>query len=106
MEMRHQPRLAGNQLEQSIVDLDAVERRQAQALQARLGRKQALAERAQAAIIVGDVDAGEDDLPGAAVDLACDRVADRLERQRSAGPTSGPDRAEGAAVVAAGLDRD
>ena len=44
MEMRHQPRLAGDQLEQGIVDLDAVERRQAQALKARLGGEQALAQ--------------------------------------------------------------
>jgi hypothetical protein len=37
MEVWHQPRLTGNQLEQGLVDLDAVERRKAQALQARLG---------------------------------------------------------------------
>ena len=62
MEVRHQPRLAGDQLEQGVVDLDAVERRQAQALQARLGGEQPLAQRAEAAVVVGDVDAGEDDL--------------------------------------------
>ncbi len=44
MEVRHQPRLAGDQLEQGVVDLDAVERGQAQALQPRLGRKQPLAQ--------------------------------------------------------------
>ena len=43
VEMRHQPRLAGDQLEQSVIDLDAVERRQAQALEPRLGSKQPLA---------------------------------------------------------------
>ena len=48
MEMRHQPRLAGDQLEQFVVDLDAVERRQAQALQPGLGGEQALAQSAQA----------------------------------------------------------
>ena len=46
--MRHQPRLAGDQLEQRVVDLDAVERRQAQALQPRLGGEQALAQLAEA----------------------------------------------------------
>ena len=66
MEMRHQPRLAGDQLEQGLVDLDAVERGQAQALQARLGGEQALAERAEAAFVAGDVDPGEDDLLRAA----------------------------------------
>ena len=49
MEVGHQPRLAGDQFEQGIVDLDAVERRQAQALQPRLGGKQALAKIAEAA---------------------------------------------------------
>ena len=49
MEVRHQPRLAGDQLEQGVVDLDAVERRQAQALEPRLGGKQALAKAAEAA---------------------------------------------------------
>ena len=39
MEMRHQPRLAGDQLEQGLVDLDAVERRQAQALETRARRR-------------------------------------------------------------------
>ena len=47
MEVRHQPRLAGDQLEQRVVDLDAVERGQAQALQTRLGGEQALAELAR-----------------------------------------------------------
>ena len=86
MEVRHQPRLAGDQLEQRVVDLDAVERRQAQALQPRLGGEQPLAEIAEPALVIGDVDAGEDDLLGAAVDLARDGVADRFERQRHAGP--------------------
>ena len=49
MEMRHQARLAGDQLEQGLVDLDAVERRQAQALEARVGGKQALAQLAEPA---------------------------------------------------------
>ena len=43
VEMRHQPRLAGDQLDESVVDLDTVERRQAQALQPWLGGEQALA---------------------------------------------------------------
>ena len=47
VEVRHQPRLAGDQLEQGVIDLDAVERRQAQARQSRFGRKQALAELAE-----------------------------------------------------------
>ena len=48
MEMRHQARLAGDQLEQGLVDLDAVERGQAQALQARHGGEDALAQRRRA----------------------------------------------------------
>src|SRR5690242_5660233 len=106
MEVRHQPRLAGDQLEQGVVDLDAVQRRQAQALEARLRGKQALAEAAKPAFIVRNVDAGEDDLLRPAVDLPRDGVPDRFERQRTAWPTRLPDRAEGAAVVAAGLDGD
>ena len=49
MEVRHQPWLSGDQLEQRLVDLDAVERGQAQPLKARLGGEQALAEVAEAA---------------------------------------------------------
>ena len=48
VEVRHQPRLARDQFEQGIVDLDAVERRQAKALQARLGGEQSLAQFAEA----------------------------------------------------------
>ena len=70
MEMRHQPRLAGDQLEQGVVDLDAVERRQAQALKPGIGGEQALAKLAEPAFVAGDVDAGEDDFPGALVELA------------------------------------
>ena len=43
--------------------------------------KEALAERAQPAGIIGDVDAGENDFLRAAVDLACDCISDRFERE-------------------------
>ena len=49
MEMGQQPRLARDQLHQRVVDLDAVERGQAQALQPRQVGEQALAQRAEAA---------------------------------------------------------
>ena len=47
--------------------------------QARLAHEQSLTERAKANFIVGDVDAGEDDLLRAAVDLSCHGIADSLE---------------------------
>ena len=106
MEMRHQPRLARDQFEQGVVDLDAVERRQAQSLEPRLGGQEALAQSPETALVIGDVDAGEDDLLRAAVDLPGNRIADRFERQGTAWSARPPDRAEGAAMVAAGLDRD
>ncbi len=43
VEVRHEPRLARDQLEQGVVDLDAVERGQAQAPEARLGGQEPLA---------------------------------------------------------------
>ena len=49
---------------------------------------------------------GQHDLFRAAVDLARNGVADQLERQRAARSARLPDRAESAAVVAAGLDGD
>jgi hypothetical protein len=81
MEMRHQPRLAGDQLEQRLVDLDAVERGQAQPLEPRLGGEQALAQSPEPTPIVGDVDAGQDDFFRVPVDLAADCIADGVERQ-------------------------
>ena len=62
MEMRQQPRLAGDQLHQRLVDLDAVERGQAQALELRQVGQQPLAQRSEPALVAGDVDPGEDDL--------------------------------------------
>src|SRR5215207_6687653 len=56
-------------------------------------------------LVAGDVDAGEDDFPRAALKLAYDRVADDFERQRTARPACLPDGAEGAAMIATGLDR-
>src|SRR5260370_42677196 len=99
MEMRHQPWLASDQLEQILVDLNAVERGQAQALEARLGGEQALAEITEAVLVIGDVDAGQDDFLRAAIDLAGAGVADQLERQRTAAPPRLPARAQGPAVV-------
>ena len=107
MEMRHQPRLAGDQLEQRA--------RRSRCCRARTGagavRRGSAASRrwqsaAETALIIGDVDAGEHDFLRAAVDLARDGVADRLEGQGDAWPARLPDRAEGAAMVAAGLHRD
>ena len=43
--------------------------------------EQALAKLSKAAFVIGDVDPGEDDLLGAAVDLHCNRIADRFEGQ-------------------------
>jgi hypothetical protein len=57
-------------------------------------------------VVIGDIDAGEDDFLRASVDLAGDGVADCFEWQRNARPTCLPDGAKGAAVVAAGLDPD
>ena len=100
---RGSPAISSNSAS-SISMLSSEDRRSR--VEARLGGEQALAQRAEAAVVIGDVDAGQHDLLRAAVDLARDRVADRLERQRAARPARLPDRAEGAAMVAAGLDRD
>src|SRR3954447_12672544 len=106
MEMRHQPRFARNQLEQQIVDLDAVQRRQSQASETRLRLQQALAQIAEAPGIIGYIYTGQHDLFRAAIGLASDSIANRFERQRDAWPARLPDGAKGAAVVAAGLHRD
>ena len=86
MEVRHQPLLTGDQLEQRLVDFDAVERREAQPLEPRLGDQQSLAQIPKPAFVIGDIHSGEDDLLRAPVDFAGDRIADRFERERSAGP--------------------
>ena len=109
VKVRHQPGIARDQLEERIVDLDAVERRQAKTSQGRDGCEQPLAQFAQTRAFMAvarDVDAGEDDFFRAAIKLAHDRVADRFERQRAARPARLPDGAEGTAMIAAGLDRD
>src|SRR5258705_1333823 len=56
--------------------------------------------------MVGDVDARQHNLLRAAVELAGDGVADRFEGQGPARSARLPDRTEGAAMVAASLDRD
>ena len=86
MEVGHEPRFAGDQLEQRLVDFDAVQRRKPQSAQPRLGEEQSLAQLAEPAFIIGDVDSGEDDLLCAAVDLARDGIADRLEGSDRLGP--------------------
>src|SRR5947208_15072324 len=106
MEMWHQPRLAADQLHQRAIDFDAVQRRQAQTPQPRLTGKQVLAKLSQAALVVSDVHAGEDDFLRAAVDLARYRIADCFKRERHAWSARLPDRTEGATVVAARLHRD
>src|SRR5690349_11623245 len=106
MEVRLEPRLPGDQLEQGAVDLDSVERRKTKAVQPRLRGQEALTQPAEAAVIIGNVDTGQHDLLRPAVDLAGNRVADRVEGERDAVPTRLPDRAEGAAMVAAGLHGD
>ena len=100
---RGSPAISSNRAS-SISMLSSEDRRRR--FEPRLGGEQALAQCAEAAVVIGDVDAGQDDLLRAAVDLAGDGVADRFERQRAARPARLPDRAEGAAMVAAGLDRD
>jgi hypothetical protein len=106
MEMGQQPRLARGQLHQRFVDLDAVERREAEAIELWQIGQQPLAKRSEASVVAGDVDAGEDDLPGPGVQLERHRIAHRFIGQRSAGPAGLPDRAEGAAMIAAGLHRN
>src|SRR5262249_10842956 len=106
MEMRQQSWLAGDQFKQRIVDLNAVERGQAQAMQPGLRREQALAQRAETACVVSNIDPGEDDFPRSAVNFTRYCIANSLKRQRNTGPARLPDRAESAAMIAPRLHRD
>jgi hypothetical protein len=103
VEVRHQTRLAGDQFKQRLIDLDAVERRQAKATERRDCSQELLAQKSQThafMIVARDVDAGEGDFLRASRQLSFNGFADRLEGKRLAGPACLPDGAEGAAMVA------
>ena len=104
MEVGKEPLLSSDEVEQGLVHLNSVERGESQSNKPRLGSEKALAELSKSSLIICDVDAGEDDLPRAAVDFAGNCITDELEWQRTAWPAGFPDRAEGAAMIASVLD--
>ena len=112
MEVRHEARLAGGELEQPVVHLDAVERGEAQARQLRDVAQDALDQLAEArragqvGPVAGDVDPGQHHLAEALVDQRLDPLDDQPGRHRAAVPAAIRDDAEGAAMVAAILHLD
>ena len=106
MKVRHQPGLARDQFHQRFVDLNAVQRREPQALEGREVTQQTLTQQTETALDTRNIDPGQHDLARAGGKLALDRLAHCFVRSRPARPTRAPDGAEGAAVIATGLDRD
>src|SRR5260370_18907971 len=112
MEMRHQPLFLADQAPELLVDLDRIERGEAQARQVGDQREESpheLAERRlsrQIGAEGGDVDTAQHDLAIAGGDNLARLLDDGAERQRAAvAPAEGYD-AEGAAVIAALLHLD
>jgi hypothetical protein len=112
MEMRHQPRLFGDQPQEIVVDLRDVERRQPEALELRHLREQAahhLAECGPAGKIGaerGEIDARQHELGDSGLDQRSRLADDVADRHAARRPAAVGNDAEGAAVVAALLDLD
>ena len=104
MQMRHQPLVGGERVEQVGVGLDGIDRGQSQPLELRHLAKKSFHQQAEARRVAGDVDAGQHDLAMAALDQEA-RLRDHIgNRHRSRIAAAERDDAEGAAVVAAILD--
>ena len=109
MQMRHQPRLVGERVEQIAVGLDRIDRGQPQPLKLRHVLEDLLHQRAeprrarQVRAVAGDVDAGEHDLAIAALDQPAHLRHHLAHRHRARIAAAEGNDAEGAAVVAAVL---
>ena len=107
MQMRHQPRIVGDGIEQVAIRLDRIDRRDAQPLQLRhmpqdLLRQQAEPRRArQISAVAGEIDAGEHDLGMAALNQGADLIDHRAHRHRARIAAAIGNDTEGAAMVAA-----
>src|ERR1700689_1594649 len=110
MQMRHEPRLLGYRVEQVVIRLDTIDRGQPQpgeiwrCAQYRFHQPAEPRSAVDVAAVGGEIDAGQDDLVKTLRD-AIPRGGDDLVRGRRArrAATVGDD-AEGAAMVAAGLN--
>ena len=109
MQVRHQPRLVRDRVEQVRVGFDRVDRRDAQPRELRHVLENLLHQLAeprragQARAVARDVDAGQHHLAVAALDEAAHLRDDLAHRHRARVPAPERDDAEGAAVVAAVL---
>ena len=109
MQMRHQPLLIRDHVEQIAIDLDLIDRRNPQALQIRhmpqdLLRQQAEFRRArQIRAIARQIDTGQHDLGMAALDQRADLGHHRAHRHRPRIAAAIGNNAEGTAVIAAVL---
>ena len=110
VQVRHQPRLAGDRLDEPRVGLDRVDRGEPQPRQVRARRRGSPATRSPSrgvALEVGaparQVDAGQHHLVEAAVDQPADLLDHRGDRHAARVAAAVGDDAEGAAVVAAVL---
>ncbi len=112
VDVRHDPRLARDKIEQPVVDLDRIERRQPQPLELRDMAQDSLDQRGerrrarQVGAIAGQVDAGQHDFAVTGIDQRRDPVDHRAGGHRPAVAAPMRDHAEGAAMVAAILDLD
>ena len=109
MQMRHQPRIVGDGVEQIAIGLDRIDRRNPQPLQLRhmpqdlLDQLPELRRARQIGAVAGEIDAGQHDLGMAALDQRADLLDHRAHRHRARIAAAVRDDAEGAAMVAAVL---
>ena len=110
MQMRHQPLLLGDEPPQLGIDLDRIERGEAQPFELGHRGEQSADHLTEAwrpwqiGAIGGQIDPGQHDLAIAGGDKPARLFGDGAHRYRSAGPARVGDDAKGAAVVAALLD--
>ena len=109
MQMRHQPLVVGDDIEQIAIGLDGIDRRNPQALQFRhmpqdlLCQLPELRRARQIGAVAREIDAGQHDLGMAALDQRADLIDHRAHRHRARIAAAIGDDAEGAAVIAAVL---
>src|SRR5512146_1809935 len=112
MEMRQKPRLLRDQAPELVVDLDRIERGEAQALELGHECEQAPAELAEGGLPgkigaeAGQIDAGQHQLAKAGIAERARLADDLADRHRTAVAAAEGNDAEGAAVVAALLRLD
>ncbi len=109
MKVRHEARLRCDDVEQIGIRLDAVDGGQAQPFEIGQGFQQALDEAAEAqvaALVRGDVDAGEDDVARALIHSLANCGENGFGRDRAGLAPAERNDAERAAMVAAVLNLD